>query len=50
MDAQLLHSLKVAPVITKAGEVLAKHLRESIKKDPEVTGHILRAWIREEEL
>lgn len=48
-DAQVLTSLKLAPVITKKAEVLAKHLREKITKDPEVAGQILRTWIREEE-
>ena len=49
MDAQALSSLKLAPVITKKAEVLAKHLREKIAKDPDITAQILRTWIREEE-
>jgi flagellar M-ring protein FliF len=49
VDAQALSSLKLAPVITKKAEVLAKHLREKITKDPEVSAQILRTWIREEE-
>jgi flagellar M-ring protein FliF len=49
MDAQALTSLKLAPVITKKAEVLAKHLREKITKDPDVSAQILRTWIREEE-
>jgi flagellar M-ring protein FliF len=48
-DAQMLSSLKLAPVITKKAEVLAKHLREKIAKDPDMAAHILRSWIREEE-
>ena len=48
-DAQALSSLKLAPVITKKAEVLAKHLREKIAKEPEVSAQILRTWIREEE-
>jgi len=48
-DAQVLSSLKLAPVITKKAEVLAKHLREKIAKEPEVSAQILRTWIREEE-
>lgn len=48
-DAQVLNSLKLAPVITKKAEVLAKHLREKIAKEPEVSAQILRTWIREEE-
>jgi flagellar M-ring protein FliF len=48
-DAQVLTNLKLAPVITKKAEVLAKHLREKIAKEPEVSAQILRTWIREEE-
>jgi flagellar M-ring protein FliF len=48
-DAQVLSSLKLAPVITKKAEVLAKHLREKITKEPDVSAQILRTWIREEE-
>ena len=36
MEAQALSSLKLAPVITKKAEVLAKHLREKIAKEPDV--------------
>ena len=49
MDAQALTSLKLAPVITKKAEVLAKHLREKITKDPDISAQILRTWIREED-
>jgi flagellar biosynthesis/type III secretory pathway M-ring protein FliF/YscJ len=49
LDAQALNQLKLSPVITKTAEVLAKHLREKIKQDPEVSAQILRTWIREEE-
>jgi flagellar M-ring protein FliF len=49
MEAEALQTLKLAPVNTKTGEVLAKHLRDKIKKDPEVSANILRAWIREDE-
>ena len=49
MDAQALNALKLAPVITKTAEVLAKHLREKITKEPEMSAQILRTWIREEE-
>ncbi|HTX34400.1 MAG TPA: flagellar basal-body MS-ring/collar protein FliF [Bryobacteraceae bacterium] len=48
-DAKALESLKLAPVITKQAEVLAKHLREKITKDPELAAQVLRTWIREEE-
>src|ERR1019366_673165 len=49
MDAQALSSLKLAPVITKNAEVFAKHLREKIAKEPDISVQILRNWIREEE-
>jgi flagellar biosynthesis/type III secretory pathway M-ring protein FliF/YscJ len=48
-DADALNALKLAPVITKAAEVMAKHLREKIKNEPDVSAQILRTWIREEE-
>ena len=48
-DAQALTSLKLTPVITKTAEVLAKHLREKITKEPEVSAQVLRTWIREDE-
>jgi flagellar biosynthesis/type III secretory pathway M-ring protein FliF/YscJ len=50
LEAQALHSLKLSPVITKTAEVLARHLREKITKDPEVSAQVLRTWIREEEV
>jgi flagellar biosynthesis/type III secretory pathway M-ring protein FliF/YscJ len=49
MDAQALSSLKLAPVISKKAEVFAKHLREKIAKEPDISVQILRTWIREEE-
>jgi flagellar biosynthesis/type III secretory pathway M-ring protein FliF/YscJ len=49
MDSQALSSLKLAPVITKKAEVFAKHLREKMAKEPEVSAQILKSWIREEE-
>jgi flagellar M-ring protein FliF len=49
MDAQALSSLKLAPVITKKAEVLAKHLREKIAQEPDISVQVLRTWIREEE-
>jgi flagellar M-ring protein FliF len=49
LENQALKALKVAPVITKTSEVMAKHLREKIKSDPEVSSQVLRTWIREEE-
>jgi len=49
MEAQALNALTVTPVITKTAEVLAKHLREKIKHEPETPAQVLRTWIREEE-
>jgi flagellar M-ring protein FliF len=49
LDAQALSALKLAPVITKTAEVMAKHLREKIKQDPEMSAQVFRTWIREEE-
>jgi flagellar biosynthesis/type III secretory pathway M-ring protein FliF/YscJ len=49
MEAQALNALKLSPVITKAAEVLAKHLREKVKQEPDLSAQILRTWIREEE-
>ncbi len=49
MDAQTLQALKVAPVITKTAEVLAKHLRDKVSKESEISAQLLRTWIHEEE-
>jgi flagellar M-ring protein FliF len=48
-DTEALQSLKLTPVITKTAEILAKVLREKIKKDSEVSAQILRTWVREDE-
>jgi flagellar biosynthesis/type III secretory pathway M-ring protein FliF/YscJ len=47
LEAQALKSLQIAPVITKTAEVLAKHLREKIKAEPDVSAQVLRTWISE---
>jgi flagellar M-ring protein FliF len=49
LEGQALKALTLAPVITKTAEVLAKHLREKISKEPEISAQILRTWIRDEE-
>lgn len=49
MDAKALNALNLAPVITKTAEVMAKHIREKVKQEPEVSAQVLRSWIREEE-
>ena len=43
-------AIKLAPVITKTAEVLARHLREKIKNDPVISANILRSWIRDEDV
>jgi flagellar biosynthesis/type III secretory pathway M-ring protein FliF/YscJ len=48
LELQALGALKLTPVITKTAEVLARHLREKISKDPEVSAQVLRTWIRDE--
>jgi flagellar M-ring protein FliF len=48
-ENRALNALRLAPVISKTSEILAKHLRETINKSPEVPAHILRSWIREED-
>jgi len=48
LELQALGALRLTPVITKTAEVLAKHLREKISKDPEVSAQVLRTWIRDE--
>jgi flagellar M-ring protein FliF len=49
MDAQALAALKLMPVITKKAEVLAKHLRDKVGSEPELSAQVLRGWIREED-
>lgn len=50
-QAKAKSSLKVlTPVITKTAEIMAKHLREKISQEPEVSAQVLRTWIRDEEL
>ncbi|HUP03004.1 MAG TPA: flagellar basal-body MS-ring/collar protein FliF, partial [Bryobacteraceae bacterium] len=48
LDAQALSALRLAPAITKTSEVLAKHLRDKVKEQPDVAAHVLQSWIREE--
>lgn len=49
MDIEALNTLKLPPVTSKKAEVLAKHLRETVKKDPPQTTQVLRTWITEAE-
>jgi flagellar M-ring protein FliF len=48
-EAKALNLLKLTPQITKAAEVMAKHLREKIAQDAEISAQVLRTWIREDE-
>ena len=49
LEAEALNSLKMTPVVTKKTEVLAKHLRENVKKEPNLSAQVLLSWLREEE-
>ena len=49
-EAKVLSAFRVTPVITKTAELMAKHLREKISQEPEVSAHVLKTWIRDEEL
>jgi flagellar biosynthesis/type III secretory pathway M-ring protein FliF/YscJ len=49
LEAEALSSLKLPPVVTKKTEVLAKHLRENVKKEPNLSAQVLLSWLREEE-
>lgn len=46
-DMAALASIKVPPVKTKKGEVLAKQIRENTKKDSSMAANVLQAWIHE---
>lgn len=46
-DLAALASIKVPPVKTKKGEVLAKQIRENTKKDSSMAANVLQAWIHE---
>ncbi len=48
-EKELLASLRLPPVTTKKGEVLAKHLAEESKKNPEGLAQIVRTWVNEPE-
>jgi flagellar M-ring protein FliF len=45
MEAEALSALKLPAITSKKGEVLARHLVESSKKDPVTVAQILRTWI-----
>lgn len=47
LEQDALDALTLTPVITKTSEVLAKHLRDKVAREPQVTAQILRSWIRD---
>ncbi len=49
LDAQALDAIAFKPVITKTAEVLAKHLREKIKTEPDISAQVLRTWIHDKD-
>lgn len=46
-DLAALASIKIPPVKTKKGEVLAKQIRENTKKDATAAASVLQSWIHE---
>ncbi len=48
LDADALNSLRLPAPQSKKGEVLAKHLRDSAKKDPVMVAQLVRNWLHEE--
>jgi flagellar M-ring protein FliF len=48
LEADALNSLRLPAPQTKKGEVLAKHLRDSAKKDPMMVAQLIRTWLHEE--
>jgi flagellar M-ring protein FliF len=48
-EAEAINALKLPPVATKKSEVLTKHLRENVKKEPGVAAQVLLGWMRDGE-
>ena len=48
LEAQALSRIKL-PANTNKTEVLVKHIRESVQKDPLAAANILRTWVAEVE-
>ena len=46
-DMAALAALKLPTVTTKKSELLTKEIRESTKKDPVVSAHVLQTWLHE---
>jgi flagellar M-ring protein FliF len=49
LEADAISALKLPPAVTKKAEVLTKHLRENVKKDPGVAAQVLLGWMRDGE-
>jgi flagellar M-ring protein FliF len=49
LEAEALNALKLPSAGTKKSEVLAKHLKKSVKDDPAASAQLLRTWIHENE-
>jgi flagellar M-ring protein FliF len=47
-DMASLAALKLPTITTKKQELLSKEIRESTKKDPQVSANVLATWLREE--
>ena len=48
MEAETLSRIKL-PANTKKTEVLVRHIRESITKDPGAAANVLRTWVADTE-
>ncbi len=46
-DNEVMNSLKIPVVTTKKAEILIRHLKESIVKEPEANTNVLRTWLNE---
>jgi flagellar M-ring protein FliF len=46
-DLATLASLKMPTVTTKKSELLSKELRDSTKKDPSISAHVLQTWLHD---
>ena len=46
-DMAALAALKLPTVTTKKSELLTKEIRESTKKDPSVSAHVIQTWLHE---
>lgn len=45
LEAEAMSALKLPQVTTKKSEVLAKHLVETVRKDPVAAARIMRSWL-----